>query len=162
MSFHKQSFSNRFGAMGDQAEAVFDAVYKGKVHELGLNRVWQNGDRLYMGQMTPHMKATPDRMVKDHFAEVMGIGRDQMGKFKDVKLFPLLDWNNIIGPVTIFIYDSFNHRYWEANVYDWEEACRLFGTREAFHDGPEYWALPVEHFPVEPVDAPPIVPESTT
>jgi len=161
MTFHTQSFANRFSAMGDMAEGIFDLVYQGKTHALGLNRVWQNGDRLYMGQMTPSMKATPDRMVKDHFAEVMGIGRDQTGKFKDVKLLPLLDWDMHIGPVTIFIYDSSNHRYWEANVKDWQLACEKHGERKAFHDGPEYWALPVWAFPVEAVDAPSIEPDTT-
>lgn len=153
MSFHQQSFHNRFGSMGDQAEAVFDAVYEGKTHALGLNRTWQNGQQLYMGKMTSAMKATPDRMVSDHLAEVMGIGRDQTGKFKDNKMTPLLEWE-FVGPVTIFIYDSFNHRYWEASLGAWMNACLESGTREAFHDGPEYWALPVEHFPVEPTDAP--------
>lgn len=154
MSFHTQSFNNRFGSMGDQAEAIFDLVYEGKVHELGLNRNWQNGDRLYMRQMTPAMRAAPDRMVSDHFAEVMGIGKDQMGKFKDVKVGPLGEWDRHIGPVTIFIYDSFNHRYWEAPLADWVDACERHATRQAFHDGPEYWALPVDHFPTEPKAAP--------
>lgn len=98
--------------MGDIAEGVFDHVYNGRAHELGLNRYWQNGDRLYMNKMTAAMRYAPDRMTIDALIEVMGVGHDQTLKIKLEKLDALTKWEEV-GPVRLFVYDSKNHRYWE-------------------------------------------------
>lgn len=148
-SFRNQSFANRFAAMGDQSEGIFDLVHT-KSHPLGLNR-----PNFTMRNMTPEMRYTPDRMTSDKLWEVMGFGTDQKLKIKVEKIEALLKWKEI-GPTWLFIYDSKNHRYWEASLDAWHAACVLRGTLDSFPEGKEYYALTPEHFPTTPKDAPPL------
>lgn len=150
-SFHQQSFAARHGSMGDQCEAVFDALHGDRVHRLGLNRVWANGKRLTLNQMTIPMRYAPDRMVLDRYVECMGIGRDQTLKIKDEKVVSLLRWNNL-GPVDLFVYDSKNNRWWQAPILEWNEAITKHAEVDHFSEGKAYWALHSSHFPSEPTD----------
>lgn len=154
MAFHQQSFQNRLATMGDIAEGEFDRVYEGKVHNFGLNRVWVNGDNLYMNDMTVPMRYMPDRMTRDKIFEVMGCGRDQTLKLKVEKIQALQAWDDI-GPTWLFVYDSSNHRYWEAPINLWVQAVGFYGELRTFPEGKEYWALHTDHFPTAPKDAPP-------
>lgn len=145
--FHKQSWGARFGAMGDQAEGIFDLVYP-KHHALGLNR-----PPFGVGGMDRNMRYTPDRMTRKAFHEVMGIGRAQTLKIKTEKLAALEDWSKL-GPTELFVYDSKNHRYWEAAVEQWDQAAEQHGNLKAFPEGKKYFELAANHFPSQPKDAP--------
>jgi hypothetical protein len=147
MNFHQQSFSARFGAMGDQAEGIFDLVHP-KSHELGLNR-----PPFGMAGMSANMRYVPDRMRRDAFVEVMGFGRGQALKVKIEKFEALQSWQTI-GPVELFIYDSHNHRYWEGPLDAWRWAFEGAETGEYEDNGKPYVTLPAENFPFEPSDAP--------
>jgi hypothetical protein len=150
-AFHQQSFAARHGEMGDASEAVFDRIHGDRVHALGLNRYWKNGDKLYLNKMTTPMRYAPDRQTIDRFVECMGIGRDQTLKIKDEKIVSLLRWNNI-GPVDLFVYDSKNDRWWQAHILEWNLAIAEYGEVKHFPEGKAYWALHSDHFPGEPTD----------
>ena len=146
-SFHEQPFSARFGVMGDVAEGIFDQIHP-KNHELGLNR-----PPFGMAGMTANMRYVPDRMRRDAFVEVMGIGRGQALKVKLEKFEALQAWATI-GPVELFIYDSHNHRYWEGPLDAW-----LWAYQDAEHgfypdNGKEYVTLPADKFPFDPIGVP--------
>ena len=147
MNFHQQSFSARFAAMGDQAEAIFDLVHP-KSHELGLNR-----PPFGMAGMSAVMRYTPDRMRRDAFVEVMGFGRGQALKVKDEKFEALQSWSTI-GPVELFIYDSHNHRYWEGPLDEWLLAYQGAERGEYEDNGKTYVTLPAAMFPFEPKQVP--------
>jgi hypothetical protein len=147
MSFHQQAWSARFGAMGDEAEAVFDAVYP-KHHKLGLNRPPFSVAGMKLG-----MRYTPDRMLRDRFVEVMGCGNDQTLKVKDEKLEALAMWE-LFGSVHLFVYDSCNKRYWEAPLGEWREQASAHGVKGAFPEGKTFVGLHAEHYPSEPKAAP--------
>lgn len=148
MSFHQQSFTQRFGTMGDPAEAAFDLVYP-KHHKLGLNR-----PPFYMGGMPAPMRYTPDRMLRDRFVECMGIGRDGLLKLKDEKLDALYEWR-AIGPVHLFVYNSHTNCYYEAPLADWVSQLHFYGTPRTFeNDAKAYTELAAAHFPTEPQPLP--------
>ena len=147
-AFHKQSFNTRLGTMGDPAELACDKVYAYRTHKLGLDRVWQNGVGLFMAQMTPQMRYTPDRMVIDRFVECMGIGRDGTLKIKHEKIKALHYWADI-GPTDLFVFDQTKNTYYQADIADWYEACVVDGEVKAFPEGKQYYALHRDHFPTQ-------------
>jgi hypothetical protein len=153
VNFHRQSFAARHNTMGDVAELIYDTVYDGQAHPLGLNRYWMNGKRLTLTAMTDAMRYTPDRMSADGYVEVMGCGRDQLLKLKTEKLKALQQWA-ALGPVNLFVYDSKNHRYWEAPLEQWDEAIADHADLGTFPEGKTYWSLHTRHFPSTPKEAP--------
>lgn len=153
-SFHEQTFATRHGQMGDQAEAACEAVYNGRLHRLGLNRIWLNGKNLTLRYMTLGQRYTPDFLALDAFVECMGIGRDQTLKIKTEKLDALRDWDEYIGPVRLFVYDSKNGRYWDDQVDNWNQQICQHASRGTFSEGKPYHALLADFFPCEPLSLP--------
>ena len=150
-AFNKQSFSKRFATMGDPAEAAFDQVHP-KNHSLGLQR-----PPFFMGGMLATMRQTPDRMTRDALWECMGVGRDRKLKLKLDKLDVLEVWNEHIGPVFLFVWDSHKQRYYEAAIGDWRARVREHGIERKFeNDGKRYHELDVSHFPSDPHELPPL------
>lgn len=144
MSFHKQSFANRFSAMGDEAEQIFDLIYP-RHHKLGLNR-----PPFGVGGMTLGMRYTPDRMTRDAFVEVQGIGRDRTLKIKDEKFEALALWAKAgIGPVKLFIWDRTDQVTYEGALLDWYVAAQARGVPGVYPEGKTYLGLNVAHFPTE-------------
>ncbi len=143
MTFHQQSWSARSGALGDEAEDVFDTVYP-KHHKLGLNR-----PPFQVSGVKLEMRYTPDRMVRERFVEVQGIGSDRTLKLKVEKFDALFMWEHI-GPVHLFVWDRTAGVFYEAPIRDWFRACLKHGKLEEFHEGKEYMALKVKDFPVMP------------
>lgn len=144
-AFHKQSFNSRMATAGDPAELACDKVYAYRTHKLGLDRVWQNGVGLYMAQMTPAMRYTPDRMVIDRFVECMGIGRDGTLKIKHEKIQALDQWANI-GPTSLFVFDQTKNTYYEAPISEWVVALVEHAETLSFPEGKLYYALHRSHF----------------
>lgn len=148
-AFNKQNFAKRFGKMGDEAEAAFDAVHP-RNHSLGLNR-----PPFYMGGMRATMRQTPDKMTRDGLWECMGVGRDRKLKFKDDKLEALSVWDEHIGPVWLFVWDSHKKRYYEAPLQAWAGQLEAQGIARTFeNDGKAYRELDVDHFPSDPQPLP--------
>lgn len=130
--------------MGDRAEARHDLVYP-KHHRLGLNRPPFN-----FTELTPEMKCTPDRMIRDRLTEVMGCGADNVLKVKHAKLDALITWK-VIGPVWLFVYSSATDQHWHEPLAAWIDQLALHGWDDEFeNDHNSYRALKVEHFPGEP------------
>lgn len=144
MAFHKQNFNQRFATMGDPAEQAFDMVYP-KHHKLGLNR-----PPFFMGGMSPGHRYTPDRMLRDREVECMGVGKDGVLKLKMDKLAALLQ-RLAIGPVSLFVWDSYNCMWYDAPVEDWKRQVVAFATDGKFeNDDKTFHALPIAHFPSTP------------
>lgn len=142
MSFHKQSFANRFAAMGDEAEGIFDLVHP-KNHALGLNR-----PPFSMRWMPAVARYVPDRMNDKAFWEVQGLGRDRTLKIKFEKLDALDLWDGL-WCVKFFIWDKTTETVYEGDYADWLAACKAFGNHRVYPEGKDYWALNVDNFPVE-------------
>jgi hypothetical protein len=141
MSFHTQTFETRFGTMGDTAEAVFDLVHP-KNHKLGLNR-----PPFGVGGMPLALRYTPDRMLRDRFVEIMGVGRDRTLKLKVEKFDALFMWE-FIGPVSLFVYDQTEHAHYDAPIREWFHQALAHGASDVFeNDGKRYIGLNVAHFP---------------
>jgi|SaaInlV_125m_DNA_1040241.scaffolds.fasta_scaffold59004_2 hypothetical protein len=151
--FYNGNFDTRMQTAGDPAEEACDKVYDYRTHDLGLNRVWKNGVGLYMAQMTPAMRYTPDRMVIDRNIECMGIGRDKTLKVKTEKLAAMQQWVNI-GPIDLFVFDKPNNLYYQAPVEAWQKACRFHANVDTFPEGKTFYALHSEHFPSEAKEVP--------
>lgn len=147
--FHKQSFSTRFGKMGDAAEAAFLTVNP-KAHRTGLDR-----PEFSMKGMESNLRNIPDYLMPYGFVEVMGFSSRGNGtlKLKLEKADALKAWD-FIGPVFMFVWDSGGKRWWQAPIRDWLNACYEHADRERFDDnGALYWNLPYAHFPGGPTDA---------
>lgn len=149
-AFNKQSFSKRFGTMGDTAEAVCDLVFP-RHHKLGLNR-----PNFFMGGMPAALRYTPDRMYRDCVRECMGVGRDRKLKVKTEKIEALGQWERMDGVVVrLFVFDQHKGMYYDAPFQAWAEQLKANGIARTFeNDGKAYLELDVEHFPSEPTSIP--------
>tara|TARA_R110001606_G_scaffold118964_2_gene249792 strand:- start:1333 stop:1821 length:489 start_codon:yes stop_codon:yes gene_type:complete len=151
--FYNGSFDNRMKTAGDPSEEACDKVYGYRTHKLGLDRVWQNGVGLYMAQMTPAMRYTPDRMIIDRNIECMGIGRDKTLKIKTEKIEAMSAWEHI-GPIDLFVFDQPNNTYYQAPLEEWRLAIVAHGKADVFPEGKPFWAIHAVNFPSEAEEVP--------
>jgi hypothetical protein len=103
--------------------------------------------------MVDAMRYAPDFMVPDCLYEVMGCASrgDSLLKVKFDKLSALATWE-CIGPVRLWIWDSSKKRYWDGTLQEWTKACHKHGEVARFPDNNKpYFALHIDHFPVEGV-----------
>ena len=77
MSFKDGTWAQRFGALGDEAEQVFERVARYGWVRYGLNR-----PPLQMHRLPARIRYTPDYLMSNKFIEVQGLGRDQKLKLK--------------------------------------------------------------------------------
>lgn len=144
MSFKDGNFRQRFGAMGDEAEAVFEATYPRAWTRYGLNR-----PAIQLKDVPPFIRFTPDYLTSHGAVEVQGFGNDQLAKFKVVKLDALVEWDEIF-PVTFFLYDKTNQRYGYSPLYSILSTIQEGnGDLRTFPEGTPYWALPAEGLGIE-------------
>lgn len=144
MSFRDGNWNSRFGALGDQAEAVFEAVYEQKWTRYGLNR-----PEVSLAGVPAFIRYTPDYLTNRGLVEVQGFGRDQVAKFKLDKILALCDWHESFR-VDFFIYDSYHKRFGWVRFMDAFQACSTSGGGELRHfpEGNPYWAVAAEDLPV--------------
>lgn len=141
MSFHSQSFAQRFASLGDEAEAVYEAVLPlGNSEEFGWRR-----PKVTMKNMTNKIKNKPDFYAGAGFlVEVMGCGNDLTLKLKTNKWDALKEWN-ADQPLCLFVW---NTKLKEWLLLDWPalkavvRIALLSGDVRQFHDGPRYYPLP--------------------
>lgn len=145
MSYHKQAFSARSGAMGDEAEAIADRVFP-KAQPFGLNR--PNWSRKDWTDASLKTRYTPDRMLADRLIEVVGVGRDQKIKLKIEKLIALIQWS-ATDTVEIFIWDSHRKRWCCGGVDAFIDACFQHGSYDTFEEGKAFVGLPTKHCPYQ-------------
>jgi hypothetical protein len=144
MSFKDRKWGNRFNAMGDEAEGVFEAVYPQGWARYGINR-----PPIQLANVPAFVRYTPDYLTSKGLIEVQGFGRDQTFKLKDDKYEALRQWQAIFR-VDIFVWDSTHKRYGYVRLNDFMEAWEQHGWSDAFDDGKNpYMALKAEHLPVE-------------
>lgn len=142
MSYKDQSFAARFGALGDEAEGMFERIWPKNFVRIGLNR-----PPLHMASLPERERHRPDYMLSASYMEVKGIGRDDTVKLKVVEMNCLAFWHQV-HPVRIFIWSS--HR-WAWAVADLPEIQRMIDLEpevvlDRYHDGRSYFAIPGKLF----------------
>jgi hypothetical protein len=145
-AYYQRSFAERFGAMGDKAEAAFTQVNP-TAHRVGLCR-----PAFSLRDVDANLRYAPDYMTPDGFVEVMGFSSRGSGtlKLKYEKADALRAWN-MLAPVSMFVFDSGGKRYWIAPINDWLAACYKHATHQRFEDDDRpYFDLPYPYFPSQP------------
>jgi hypothetical protein len=143
MSFKDKGFNNRFKAMGDEAEGIFEAVYPQGWARYGINR-----PPIQLAKVPAKIRYTPDYLTSKGLVEVQGFGRDQTFKLKVDKYNALNEWHQDFR-VDLFVWDTTNKRYGYVRLHDFMEAWEEHGWEDAFDDGRNpYMALKAEHLPV--------------
>lgn len=137
MSFHQQSFSNRFRSMGDEAEGVFEEKHEGKFVRYGLNR-----PPIGMNQMTAKIRYTPDYLTARTLVEVMGVGNDRILKLKSEKAYALQQWNTDMD-LELFLWDS---KLKDSKSVAWPAIWDLLPDlpMNVFPEGKQYWEINVD------------------
>jgi hypothetical protein len=144
-AFHQAPFAVRYSQMGDVSEGVFETLTPNH-HRYGLNR-----PNMYVANLPPMLRYTPDYLTPNGLVEVMGIGKDKTLKIKIEKINALLKWH-MTGEVHLFVYDSYRKKWWLAEIDDWFSACVSYGEMARFPDNnKEYVRLNSDNFPVEGV-----------
>ena len=115
-TFRDRPFHERFQAMGDQAEAVFEE-WATNVANRGFERYGLDRPAVSMARLPRFICYTPDYLMSSKLVEVQGCGRDQTFKFKHDKLEVLGEWSQI-HPVELFVFDSTNNRSFLAPLED--------------------------------------------
>lgn len=145
MSFKDRPFNQRFAALGDQAERVFEETYGEGWVRYGLNRPPIN-----LARVPSYLRYTPDYMTAKGLVEVQGFGKDQTFKLKHEKAEALDEWAYIDRdwPLFFFVYDSHHKQY------AWVEYPTLMGyvaraTTLTFPEGKKYYAWNKHDLPTD-------------
>lgn len=137
MSFHEQSFANRFRSMGDEAEGVFEQKHEGKFVRYGLNR-----PPVSMQWMTAKIRYTPDYLTSRALVEVMGVGNDRILKLKSEKAYALQQWHTDMD-LELFLWDS---KLKESKSVAWPAIWDVLPDlpMNVFPEGKQYWEINVD------------------
>ncbi len=141
MSFKDQNFSARFGALGDEAEGIFEAVWPTAWVRYGLNR-----PPLSMAKLPLRVRHTPDYLTSFNFVEVKGIGRDDTIKIKVAELNCMHFWHQV-HPMLLFVWSS-HRKSWASMPLTAIDGLIDGGavTLDKYHDGRAYFAISADHF----------------
>lgn len=145
--FNKGTFAQRFAAMGDEAEGVFEEVHRSGFVRYGLNR-----PPIQMGGLDPFIRYTPDYLTSRVLVEVQGFGADQTIKIKHDKWAALQQWS-MLHQVELFLWDTRNKRFGYVPLPHLHHLIEAAETRH-FDEGNPYYALPSSVIPCEWVDHP--------
>lgn len=142
-TFSTQTFSQRFQAMGDEAEGVFEAVYPEGFVKYGLSR-----PPIHLASVPPFIRFTPDYLTAKGLVEVQGLGRDRTFKLKISKWTALEEWASHFR-VDLFVWDRTDSRYGFIRLHELSWALDEDGEWGAFDDGANpYKSLHVDQLPV--------------
>ena len=144
--FHEQGWNDRFGAMGDEAEGVFERVFpKGKAR-YGLNR-----PPIQVSALPLMLRYTPDYITSTGLVEVQGFGKDGSFRLKVEKYKALCQWEQT-WHVDFFLWDKTNKRWAIVPLHKVEE---ILASAEAglYPEGKAYWKIPAKNLDCEWVDA---------
>lgn len=140
-SFHKLDFGQRFSAMGDTAEGMFERVFDKGFVRFGLNR-----PPLQMKSLPERLRHMPDYLTSTAFVECKGIGNDDTIKIKVVEWNCMNFWHQV-HPLDLFVFSTKRFAWTIAPLRD---IASLIddgnATLSRYHDGRAYFAIPGEHF----------------
>lgn len=146
--YRKQSFNQRFARMGDEAEAVYEAVAPlGNTTRFGFRR--PKGVRF--STFPEKLRHQPDFVTASYLVEVMGLGRDGILKSMKVSKYEALKvWHQfakklgLLG-VVLFIWNSSERKFitlpWDALVKEVAYSKKKYGVLEFEVDGNQYYRL---------------------
>lgn len=137
MAFKDQSFNHRLGAMGDEAESVFEAAYPNGYVRTGLCR-----PPIQVHALPIQVRYIPDYLTSNGWVEVQGFGRDQTVKLKMEK-YQALIWWSWLWPVSLFLWDKTNKRY---TILELSALPLEHANMDVFPEGKEYLAIPADAF----------------
>ena len=132
--FNQQDFGQRFGAMGDEAEGVFESTHTGKYVRYGLNR-----PPVSMSMIPPFIRYTPDYLTSHGLVEVQGVGKDRKLKLKLDKAESLNEWHKQFK-LTFFVWDT---TLKQSTYIDWDDLWAILPSMpiETFPEGKQYWSI---------------------
>lgn len=135
--FKDQSWSSRFNAMGDEAEAKFEEVYENNFVRFGLCR-----PPIQMHKLSPFVRYTPDYLTSVSLVEVQGVGRDRKLKIKHDKAEALHEWNDKFY-LRFFIWDSHVKKH---VMVDWLDMVNLIKSAptKTFPEGKAYYEIDLD------------------
>lgn len=147
-AFKDQSWEQRFGAMGDEAEQKFEEYAK-DVLDRGFVRYGLNRPPIKMHSLPARIRYTPDYLMSRCFVEVQGLGRDQKFKLKFDKWNSLRWWNDFkredFDGVSLYVWDSHKKR---ETMFPLECLDALLsdgtGALGVFHEGKPYIEFPAD------------------
>ncbi len=146
-AFKDQSWEQRFGAMGDEAEGHFEQ-YATETLKLGFTRYGLNRPPLKMASLPARVRYTPDYLMSRCFVEVQGLGRDQKFKLKRDKLGALHWWHDLrvdqFDGVCLYVWDSHNQRECMLPLLRLDQAIDQHGSLNSFPEGKSYFELPAD------------------
>lgn len=140
MQFHKQNWNQRFQTMGDEAEGIFEQVYKNNWVRTGLNR-----PPLQMSALSVPVRYMPDYLTSKAWVEVQGCGRDKVIRIKQEKLDSLADWEYLGHPVDMFFWDTTNKRYTQVSLNTVIVACSRLEPK-LYPEGKVFYEIPTDVF----------------
>lgn len=132
--------------MGDIAEAKFlQLLPLGQADRYGLRRPNVN-----LGATAPFVLHTPDFLTSSGWlVEVMGVGKDQIVKLKELKLNTLVEWNEK-QRVALFVWDSHNERGLLTPLDTITSIVADIPTKAFENDGNVYYPIPTETLATDP------------
>lgn len=143
-SFKDAGWARRYASMGDEAEAVFEAVYPQGWVRFGLDR-----PPLRMYDLPAKIRYCPDYLTSKGFVEVQGLGRDRTVKVKHDKLDAMEQWHEEFR-CDLFLWDRTKERFGFVRLTDLQDAIAAGkATTEHFPEGKAYFAFNVDDAPVD-------------
>lgn len=147
MAFHELSYNQRFASMGDESEAIYEAVKPmGKTTRFG----WRRPKGISFKKMPNVLRHSPDYYAQaGYLVEVMGMGRDGILKSLKVEKYDALKIWKRIGKLleldlALFVWNSAEQQYvtllWPSIVKLVARSKRTHGI-QAFDDGNEYYPI---------------------
>lgn len=143
MSFKDGGWAQRFGALGDEAEGVFEGVCA-DVLDLNFVRIGLSRPPLQVHKLPARERYRPDYLMSSKYVEVQGLGRDQKVKMKWDKLMSLHFWDSIY-PVEMFLWDSHHRRWCFVNLAQFDALLASHGKLGMFQEGKSYIELGADH-----------------
>ena len=141
--FKDQSFNQRFGTMGDIAEAAYESWADAK--DIRWDRFGHNRPRSNMFKWPAFIRYTPDYITHDRLVEVKGCGRDGILKVKQENIEALREWG-VWMPVWMYAWNSSTdeHGFFEIDN-DFIKWLSDDLTWRRFPDNDKvYWEIPFE------------------
>lgn len=140
--FHNKGWNDRFAAMGDEAEGVFEAVWPRGWARYGLNR-----PPIQMAALPLKLRYTPDYITSTGLVEVQGFGRDGMFRFKVEKYRSLVQWAGD-WHVDVFLWDKTKKKHATVALED-IEAILASAEAGVYPEGKAYWKIPARNLQTE-------------
>lgn len=136
MTFHEKSFSSRFQAMGDEAEAICEEVWDGTIVPFGWRR-----PPVSMAKMSDFIRYMPDFYDgRGWLVEVMGCNGDVLRGLKVDKWDALKFWNEA-QRVLVFLWNRKRMRFVTLDMKALATLVKHAPIKAFENDGNKYYEL---------------------